>query len=153
MEDKLGRSDFEVERYKYILQQLGASNENVHRFLAVYQSLATLIVGGGITLFVSYRKWEIPADVAKSGLLALGWLLCLVALFTILMIGANMASWYDYRKEECSLVNSVVDVNFRKAPRLANFYRWHETYIIVFIVVSNALLWLLLQQYVLPNIV
>lgn len=38
------RNEFALERYRYILQQIHAVNENAHRFLALYQTLATALV-------------------------------------------------------------------------------------------------------------
>lgn len=51
------RHEFALERYRYILQQIHATNENAHRFLAIYQTLATTLVGAALALFVGYRKW------------------------------------------------------------------------------------------------
>ncbi len=65
--DKPDSRDFVLERYKYILQQINAVNENVHRFLAIYQTLAVALVSGGLALFVGYRKWGIAASVARAG--------------------------------------------------------------------------------------
>ena len=36
-------SEFALERYKYILQQIHTVNENVYRFLAIYQTLAVAL--------------------------------------------------------------------------------------------------------------
>ncbi len=144
-------AEFRVERYKFLLQQLNATNENVHRFLAMYQTLATTLVGAGLALFVGYRKWEIAFSVARAGVVGVGWLITLVGLFTVLMVISNVASWMDYRREECDLSNEVVGKGFREPPRISNFYRWHETYIVLFIGLSTALIWLLINAYVIPN--
>ncbi len=42
-------------------------NENAHRFLAIYQTLATTLVAAALALFVGYRKWELAADTARGG--------------------------------------------------------------------------------------
>ena len=62
---------FEVERYKYILQQLHTVNENVYRFLAIYQTIATVLVGAALTLFVRYEDWHIRPDIARIGIVAI----------------------------------------------------------------------------------
>ncbi|MGN9776443.1 hypothetical protein ACTMS0_11820 [Micromonospora sp. H33] len=144
-------SELHVERYKYILQQLNASNENVHRFLAIYQSLATGILGAGLALFVGYRKWGIGASVAHAGLIGLVCLLTIVAAFTVLLVVSSVFSWLDYRKEECALTDDLIGPGFRDPPRLANLVRWHETYIVGFIVVSTTAIWVLVFHFALPN--
>ncbi|MGC4813049.1 hypothetical protein ACLQ29_21200 [Micromonospora sp. DT228] len=144
-------SELHVERYKYILQQLNSTNENVHRFLAVYQSLATGILGAGLALFVGYRKWGIDAAVAHSGLVGLVCLLTIVASFTILLVLSSIFSWLDYRKEECALTDNLIGPGFRDPPRLKNFVRWHETYIIGFIIVSTMAVWVLVFHFAVPN--
>jgi hypothetical protein len=63
--------EFQLERYKYILQRIHTVNENVYRFLAIYQALAVALVSGGVALFVGYRKWNIPVSVARSGVIGL----------------------------------------------------------------------------------
>lgn len=56
-EARTERHEFALERYRYILQQIHAVNENAHRFLAIYQTLATTLVGATLALFVGYRNW------------------------------------------------------------------------------------------------
>jgi uncharacterized membrane protein YidH (DUF202 family) len=78
--------DFALERYKCILHQIHTINENVYRFLAVYQTLCVAIVGGGLALFVGYRRWDIPASVARTGIVGLMWLVTIAAAFAVLLI-------------------------------------------------------------------
>ena len=50
--EKKREDEFKLERYKYILQQLQILNENAHRYLTLFQTLATAI---GIADIIHYR--------------------------------------------------------------------------------------------------
>jgi hypothetical protein len=145
------QEDFELERYKYILQQIHVVNENVYRFLAIYQGLAVTLVGAGVTLFVGYRKWQIAVSTARSGIVGLLWLLTAVAAFTSLLIIVGVFNWLDYRREECELTDIAVRPGFRGPPSRRSFLRWYETYILLFIAASIALLWVCTTGYILPS--
>jgi hypothetical protein len=134
-------NEFRLERYKYILQQIHTVNENVYRFLAIYQALAVALVSGGLTLFVGYRRWNISALVARDGIVGLLVLLTMVAGFTALLVVIGILNWLDYRREECELTDVAVYRGFRKPPSTRNFFRWYETYILLFIVGSAVSLW------------
>jgi uncharacterized iron-regulated membrane protein len=142
--------EFALERYKYILQQIHTSNENVYRFLALYQTLAVAIVGGGVALFVGYRKWNIAASVAKTGIIGLMWLVTIVGMFAVLLIIMGIFNWWDYRKEECELTDAIVRPGFRKPPETRNVFRWYETYVVLFIVGSVGFLWAYALTFILP---
>lgn len=142
--------EFALERYRYILQQIHAVNENVYRFLAIYQTLATTLVGGALALFVGYRKWGIQPAVAQSGVVGLLSLTSVIAAFTILLIIVGALSWIDYRNEECDITDLMIGAHFRKRPRPGNLLRWYETYIVLFIVVSMAAMWILGFFLILP---
>lgn len=139
-----------LERYKFILQQLHTLNENAFKVLALYQTLATATIGAGLALFVGHKKWEIDLDVARSGLVALLWLLTIIASFTTLLLLIGILSWLDYRKEECELSDEIVYPGFRNPPRLRNALRWHEGYIILFVVCSTAFVWICGYVVILP---
>ncbi|MEU0963445.1 hypothetical protein ABZ328_28460 [Micromonospora aurantiaca] len=142
--------DFYVERYKYILQQLHAINENVHRYLALYQTIATAITAAALTLFIGYRKWSIEPSIARAGVVGLLVLLTVVAAFTVLLILVGTMAWVDYRREECDLTTIIVGPNFRSPPRLRNLLRWYETYVLGFVIVSTSVMWLLAATYLMP---
>lgn len=139
-----------LERYKFILQQLNALNENSFKVLALYQTLATATIGAGLALFVGYRNWEIDPVIARSGLVALLWLLTIIASFTILLLLIGILSWLDYRKEECELTDQIVYPGFRDPPRLKNALRWHEGYLILFVVCATAFVWVCGHVVLLP---
>lgn len=142
--------DFALERYKYILQQINAVNENVYRFLAIYQAMASTLVAAGLALFVGYRTWGIAPSVTRSGIVGLMLLITVIGLFTILLIFIGILSWLDYRREECALTDSIVYTGFRKKPKLGNFFRWYETYIVLFITFSLGFMWWYATAYILP---
>ncbi|NRQ38007.1 hypothetical protein HII36_40185 [Nonomuraea sp. NN258] len=139
-----------VERYKYILQQIHTVNENVYRFLAVYQTLTVAIATAGLALFVGYRTWRIDPAIARSGLVALLWLETVVAVFTVMLIFIGIVSWLDYRREECELADEFVRPGFRKQPRKSAFVRWYETYILLFIIGLTVFLWVASRTILLP---
>ncbi|WP_175439735.1 hypothetical protein [Streptomyces sp. WMMB 714] len=145
------RNEFALERYRYILQQIHTVNENAHRFFAIYQTLATTLVGAALALFVGYRKWELTAAVARHGVVGLLILITVVAAFTVTLIVVGAASWLDYRNEECDIVDEMIGPGFRKRPRPRNLLRWYETYVLLFIIVSVLVMWTLGGLFVLPS--
>ncbi|MGN9793567.1 hypothetical protein ACTMTU_21040 [Streptomyces sp. OZ13] len=149
-DERATRREFALERYRYILQQIHAVNENAYRFLAIYQALATALVGASLTLFVGYRKWEIEADVARNGVIGLLTLTTVVAAFTSTLIIVGAIAWLDYRNEECDVVDEMVAPGFRKRPKSNNFLRWYETYVLLFILASIIIMWALAGIYLLP---
>ncbi|MFE0249355.1 hypothetical protein ACFWZ0_33785 [[Kitasatospora] papulosa] len=146
------QTEFALERYRYILQQIHAVNENAHRFLAIYQTLATALVGAALALFVGYRNWKVPPGTAQSGIIGLLILATMVAAFTATLIIVGAISWLDYRNEECDITDEMVKVGFRQRPRSRNLFRWYETYVLLFILVSIVIMWTLVALVVLPAV-
>ncbi|NEB32423.1 hypothetical protein G3I62_25610 [Streptomyces sp. SID14446] len=144
------RKEFSLERYRYILQQIHSVNENAYRFLAIYQTLATALVGATLALFVGYERWHIAASTARGGVLGLLALTTVVAAFTILLVVVGAFTWLDYRNEECDITDEMAGVGFRARPRPNNFFRWYETYIVLFIFASVITMWLLALFFLLP---
>ncbi|WP_127501401.1 DUF2157 domain-containing protein [Actinoplanes solisilvae] len=143
---------FEVERYKYLLQQLHTVNENVYRFLAIYQTLATVLVGAALLLFVRYEEWRIEPRVAQIGIVAVLLLVTVIAAFTVLLIVIGVFAWLDYRREECELTEVAIRPGYRRPPDPRNFWRWYETYIVLFILGSVGFMWLGASFVLLPAI-
>jgi hypothetical protein len=133
------RNEFALERYRYVLQQIQTVNENAHRFLAIYQTLATALVAAALALFVGYRKWELAAATARGGV---------IGLLTLVVVGA--LAWLDYRNEECDITEEIVGPGFRKRPCPGNFLRWYETYVVFFMLVSVITMWVLAALFLLP---
>lgn len=144
--------EFVIERYKYILQQIHTINENVYKFLALFQAIGTALVTAILGLFVSHDKWGIPRDVAHAGVIGLLLLITVSAAFAVLFIIVGVASWIDYRREECELADQFFLRGFRAPPRLRNCLRWYETYITLFIVVATLSLWIFATIYILPRL-
>lgn len=141
-----------VERYKYILQQIHTVNENVYRFLTIFQTLVTAIVTAALALFVSYAKWGVAPSTARTGVTGLLILVTVIAGFTTVLVVVGVLSWLDYRREECELTAKYFEPGFRSPPRLRNFYRWYETYVIVFIIAVTITIWLLGEVLIIPKI-
>ncbi len=125
---------FKLERYKFILQEIHSLNVSIHKYLTLYQKLVTAIIGGGVTILVSWQKLNISPEIAKAGMQALVGLLIILTLFVIVLILASAFSWFDYRNEEVKLLDDAIKPGFRHRPKIGNFWRWNETYIIVFLV-------------------
>jgi hypothetical protein len=145
-------SEFKLERYKYILQEIRSLNENVHRYLALYQTLATAIVAGGIGIFVSWKSLKIDVEIARAAIQGSLVLFILLTFFVIFSTIANIISWFDYRKEEVKLLDKIVKPNFREPPSLRNFWRWSETYILLFMIAIVIVLFFFVEYLIIPLI-
>lgn len=143
---------FQLERYKFILGELHSLNENIHKYLTLFQALATAVVAAGAALFVGWRKLEISAEVARITIQALLGLLIILAMFIVLSILSGVFSWLDYRNEEVKLLDNVVAPGTRARPSLGNFWRWHETYLLLFMFVIIIGSFLFTQCIVVPAI-
>lgn len=139
-----------MERYQYIHAQITAANEASYRYLALFQTLTTGIVTAGLALYVGHREWGIAGSAAKQGLIGLLVLQTVIACFTCALLIAGIASWFDYRREEVTLINNYLGQSFRTSPELKNFYRWYETYIVLLMLISTGVLWLMTWMYLLP---
>jgi hypothetical protein len=60
--------EFKLERYKYILQEIRALNQNAFTLLALFQTLTTAILGGGVAVVVSWQRLEITKALALIAL-------------------------------------------------------------------------------------
>ena len=143
--------ELQVERYKFLQQQLHTVNENVYRFLTIYQTLATTLVAGALALWVGYRKWGIDPALARHGVIGVLVLVSVVAVFTVLLIFVGILNWLDYRYEECRLTDEIVYPGFRSPPRTRNLLRWYETWVLLFIAASLAFMWIYAAVVVLPT--
>ena len=50
------QKDFKLERYKYILSQINNVNANVHKYLTLYQTVASAIIGAGVYLLMNWKN-------------------------------------------------------------------------------------------------
>jgi hypothetical protein len=131
--DDVKGKEFKLERYKYILTEIHFLNDNIHKYLTLFQTLATAVVGAGAAVFVSWKKLAIDAETARMTIQALLALLLALAGFVIFLVLAGIFSWLDYRREEVALLDEVIRPGFRSNPSPRNFWRWYETYIVLFI--------------------
>lgn len=146
------KEDYALERYKYILKEIQALNGNLYRYLTLFQVLASAIIGGGITLFVGWRELHIDASAARAGLYGLLGLLVLVAAFIVLSLIIGILSWVDYRREEVELLDREVGKGLREKPRLRNFWRWYETYVVLFIILTVLAIYFYTVNQIIPLI-
>ena len=145
-------TDFKLERYKFILQEIHRLNENLHKYLALFQALATAIVGAGVAVFTVWEELNISAEMAKTGIRGLLGLLVILALFTVTSVIAGVFSWLDYRKEEVNLLNQEVERGFREMPTIKNLWRWYETYLVLFIFIVIMTIYIYVEREVIPLI-
>ncbi len=143
-------TDFELERYKYILQQIHTSNDNVHKYLALFQTLITAIIGGGILIFVNWKNLNIRADIVRASIQGLIGLLIILASFVVISVIGGIFSWLDYRREEVKLLKDIGKPEIRKMPTLRNCWRWFETYVVLFIIVSVLAIIIFVEGQILP---
>lgn len=139
LQEKLTTSigaEFKLERYKYILQEIHTLNEGIHKYLNLFQVLATAIIGAGALVFIGWQQSNISASATRASIRGLMGLLVIIALFLTISVITGAISWFDYRKEEVDLLNEAVFPNFRKPPTWKNFWRWNETYVILFVLMS-----------------
>lgn len=143
---------FKIERYKYILQQINALNENTYKYLTFFQKLAALILSGILALFLNWKKFGIDAETTQMGIYGLLSLLVLFAAYVILYMLIGVISWFDYRKEEVEFLDEVIEPGYRSKPTAKNWWRWRESWlmasILVFVVI---VLWAVLK-FVIPLI-
>lgn len=145
-------AQFQVERYKYILQQMNLANESTYRYLGLYQALAVTLGGAMLGLFAGYRKWGLEPYIARVGVVGIMGLLTVVAGFSILMIIVGVLTWLDYRREECQFTDEYVHAGFRDKPKLKNLPRWYETYVVLLILLTVILMWIYVGRVILPGI-
>jgi hypothetical protein len=152
-EDKADRGhDFKLKRYEFILQEIRALNENIHKYLTLFQTLITAIVGGGVALFVSWKELKINVEIARVGIQGLLGLMIILTLFVVILIVIGMISWFDYRQDEMKLINEVIGSKYRQPPRLGNLWRWHETWLVLFLISVMITIYWFTQSQVLPLI-
>jgi hypothetical protein len=142
--------DFKLEQYKYILQQRQTLNDNVHKYLALFQTLITGIAGAGVAIFVGWKELKIDAAVAVVSIKGLLWLLIILASFVVMSILSTIFSWFDNRKEEVTILNKEIAEGHESPPHWKNFWRWHETYFLVFIIVVVVTIYYFIEFRVLP---
>jgi hypothetical protein len=145
-------SEFRLERYKYILQQLHSLNENNHKYLSLFQALATAVIGGGIAIFVGWKELKIDAATARVGIRGLLGLLIILTLFVSISIVAGVVSWFDYRHEEVKLLRKEVGAEFRQPPTLKNLWRWSETYLVAFLILIVVAVYVFVEWQLIPLI-
>ncbi len=144
--------EFKLERYKFILAQIQRLDDSLYKYLNLFQTLVTAIIGGSVALLVGWKNLKVDAETARVGIYGLLGLLCILALFFIVNVIVGILSWLDYRKDETELLNEAMGSDYRKPPRIRNCWRWYETYFIVFLVILIvAAIWFV-NQLVIPLI-
>lgn len=143
---------FQVERYKFILQEIHTLNENFHKYLILFQTLLTGILSGGVVIFTSWQNLAIPPEVVKLSIQSLLGVMIVLTLFVVTTIIVGVISWFDYRNEEVDLLDAMVGKGFRKKPSVSNIWRWHETYLIIFILVIVVSIYFYVRLIMLPAI-
>lgn len=144
--------EFKLEHYKYILQQRQALNDNVHKYLALFQTLITGIAAGGMAIFVGWKELKIDATTARLSIKGLLWLAMILATFVMASILSTIFTWFDNRREEIKLLHQEIGPDYGKRPSWKNFWRWHETYFLLFLLVVMVLIYRFTENQLLPLI-
>jgi hypothetical protein len=96
-------------------------NENLQKYLTIFQTLTTVIVGAGISFFlIGGESLNLSANLARAGIRGLMGLLIVLSIFISLSIVSGIYSWIDFRQEEVDLLDHAVRLDFRKPPSLRN---------------------------------
>jgi hypothetical protein len=133
------------------LQEIHTLNENIHKYLSLFQTLATALATAGVTIFVARQQLNLTPEVAIAAIQGLLYLLVILATFVIFSVLAGIFSWIDYRVEEVELLKKIGS-DFRKPPSKWNFWRWQETYVLVFIVLVVVSIVFFVQSKIMPLI-
>lgn len=126
---------FRLERLKYVLSQQKFLNEHSHKYVAIFQTTVTAIIVSAVAVFMSWKSLSISVEIAKSALRALELLLVAVGAFLVIVVVTNVASWWDYRRDEAKLMNAVVGDGFRDLPSAKGVWRWFETWLLILVLV------------------
>ena len=103
-------------------------------------------------MFVTWEKAAVDAAVAKTTIRGLLGLLGILGVFVVVFVCTGIVSWCDYRREESRLFDDVVHLGYRRPPALANLWRWHETYLVLFVIVSLGAIVVFTERCVVPLI-
>ncbi|HCG7129691.1 TPA: hypothetical protein NJ327_002432 [Vibrio parahaemolyticus] len=128
-----------VERYKYILEKIKFLDGNIYQNFNLSIKLITSLIAVLTASVISVSEGKI-SDV--TFLLSIKFIFSILVFFSIYMLFTSISitlSWYDYRREEISLLNKVnCDIN-RSSPKLRSFFRWSETYYVIFMIAMSVL--------------
>lgn len=141
-----------VERYKDIAKRIRAQNENVHKYLALFQTLVVAIVVAGGAIVMSWRSLNISPETAQVSIRGLEYLLAILGVFMAGSVVAGIRTWFDYRADEVEVLNRVMGPGYRRPPTLRNLWRWPETYLLVFVVAVVGLICGFVERSVIPVI-
>ena len=64
----------------------------------------------------------------------------------------GVVSWMDYRREEVRIMGDAVKPGYRIPPKLSNFWRWHEPYLLALIVATVLVVVWFTMERILPLI-
>ena len=130
-----------VERFKSVLAEKERLNREVEVYLRIF--LATAIGAAGISSSSFLGGGDSINSVPSRDLVDLMIsLTCLAGAFLGLLVLINIFSWFDLRYEESQIMNKF-SPGERSQPKLRNFWRWRETYVLMFIWIVTAAIWLL----------
>lgn len=122
-----------VERYKHVIEQQRRLDSAATEQLRLFEKGGAAMISAAAAVIGSREALRIEPQLAFDLVKVLMGAFWFLGLFTIAAIAVGMASWWDYRKEEAELANSHTQTQFRVEPKKANFYRWRESWIIMFV--------------------
>lgn len=146
------QNQFRLERYKHILENQKQLNEYSHRFLTVFYSSIAAVAIAGVSVFMSWKKLEIDAALARTVIRGLEVTVFLSGVFVLLVVLSNILSWWDSRVDECKVVDEVLGPGYRKPPSIRSAYRWFELWVVLLVVAVVVGLVVYIERIVIPMI-
>ncbi|HEQ1859307.1 TPA: hypothetical protein VEO38_002875 [Providencia alcalifaciens] len=130
---ELVNDQIKIERYKFILEKIKFLDKQIHVNLnitiTVFTSLITLLV----LSIVAMKENKIGLNNFIFSVRTISFIAFIFSLYMVFSSIAIIRSWFDYRNEESDFLDKISCDIARKKPKKRNFFRWSETYFIIFI--------------------
>lgn len=109
-----GKTMVSVEKqYEYVTGQLAAQIDRMNTAFKNFVQLFTAIVGGVVWLSLETKVGSTELSVYAQTSTAL---VCILAAVSIVLIGGNLLSWWNYRRTQALLTADDPDPNLRVPP-------------------------------------
>jgi hypothetical protein len=123
-----------VERYKYILSKLLFLDDSIYKNISSFSKIfISIITAQGVAIFTNLKsESDIVSDTFRFITSVTPYLVIILCIFYLFLTLANLLSWFNYRDEEVELLEKLnIDLD-RKKPSWTSWYRWSETWFIIF---------------------
>ncbi|PMO22908.1 hypothetical protein BCT15_11460 [Vibrio splendidus] len=130
------KENIAIERYKYILSKLLFLDDAIYKNMSSFSKIfISIITAQGVAIFTNLKTGsKIVTDTLEVITLIAPYLLLILCIFYLCLTLSNLFSWFNYRDEEVELLEKLnIDLG-RKRPSWNSWYRWSETWFIIFMV-------------------